>query len=131
MRVKRASLHHPMAKSASHHLIWTPNVPASWISRRELLSADRFNVESALRVPFFSMVVVSSSMSATPESRFSAVEFGREALRDAFCLSSSPSILRLSISSISHTLSFRSSQNLVRSCSFRALKTMRTLLSTR
>lgn len=63
-----------------------------------------------------------------PLSRFSDFEFLE--VRDNFCRSSSDSILICSISSISAMLSSKSCANLQRSCSLRALKVMRTLLST-
>ncbi len=101
---------------------------ASVKSKRELLIAD-LRMTTALPVPFEVdpvtpeeerikmselVQVADDSVSLMPLSRLSAI--------DSLCFSSSDSSLSASISSISAIDSLRSSTNLERSCSFRALR---------
>lgn len=113
----------------------------SWISSSELLSAPpRFNCpfwmslfDADLASKDFEDVNWIASMSpTTPLSRFSTLLFmPLSTHRVAFdCRSSSISMRIVSISSISATDSRKSSANLQRSCSLRALKVARTFPST-
>uniref|UniRef100_A0A147BF43 Uncharacterized protein n=1 Tax=Ixodes ricinus TaxID=34613 RepID=A0A147BF43_IXORI len=91
----------------------------SWRSSSELESADRLRHGDCARGP--SPV---PSMSARPESLWS------QGLRRGCCFSSSPSMRRFSISSISKMASRRSSTNLQRSCSLRAFSVISARSST-